>query len=626
MISQNNTFEAKEESKVGGELDAPKLNLRQSLNRLSILLDTSKTFDQLQSDVSHVLTAEPSVAAVFYLELSANEPDFALSGSNVSQIPDNVKQWAANVAISCCTTDQTRLEQSEDASGSVMQMVAVPVAQRAPQTAIAVLFLGQEVQENRLIFVERAANCLAQWRSNDQLALMTHAAEDLAAQDQLIATVEAAGSLDSACHRIVNELSAYLEILNSTPQPAGGVVVYVGTTQEKGPLRLNAVSNANTLPAAEVQESIEAAMQECLCRNTASSWPRGEENPAGVLCLKRMSHVVGSPYVTAYPIHGTQEKAAGVVVVASGQPLTPRSFAFGDSCSARLGSAMQLVKRAEPGRFQGLVDKIADIKNNRKKWALIGFALLAASLIPMPYQVSSECEVRPESKLFIASPFDTTLEKCHVLPGEQVTKNMLLATLDGRETKLELAEVEAELNRATKQRDGHVVSHESGQAYVAKYEIERLESRRSLLLHRQESLELRSPMDGIVIAGDLQNAEGMPLKVGETLFEVAPLEQLRIELAIPEDDVRYTQPEMQTRIRLDAFPFESWDGKIERVHPASELKNDQNVFVAVVPIENADGRLRPGMTGYAKTETIWRPILWNYFHKPAAATARWFGW
>jgi len=171
-----------------------------------------------------------------------------------------------------------------------------------------------------------------------------------------------------------------------------------------------------------------------------------------------------------------------------------------------------------------------------------------------------------------------------------------------------------------------VVSHDSGEMYVAKYEIERLRSRRDLLLHRQEGLELRSPMDGIVIAGDLKHAEGMPLQVGETLFEVAPLEKLRVELAIPEDDVRYTQTGMSTKIRLDAFPFESWDGKIERIHPASELKNDQNVFVAVVQIDNADGKLRPGMTGYAKTKTFWRPVIWNYFHKPAAATARWFGW
>lgn len=630
MISQNNTLETSGESSLERETDGLKLNLRQSLNRFSVLYDSPKTFDQLQLDVSNVLTAEPSVAAVFYLELCDHDPGFSLSGSNVSEIPENVTQWAANVAISSCTVGETRLEQTEDAAGAVMQMVAVPFTARKRQSAVAVLFLGQEAQESRLVIVERAANCLTQWRSDDQLVLVTQAAEDLAAQDQLVTIVETAGALDSACHRIVSELSVYLETLNAASEDGsttpGSIEVYVGMTNENGPLKLIAVSNSNTLPTSEVRESIEAAMQECLCQSAVSTWPRTDKNPAGALCLKRMSNVVGSTHLTAFPIEGTKETSAGVVVVASGRPLTARSFAFGDSCSVRLGSALQLVKRAEPGRFQVLFDKIADIKNNRKSWLLIGLGLLAASMIPMPYQVGSECEVRPESKLFIASPFDTTLEKCHVLPGEQVKKDMLLATLDGRETRLELAEVEAELNRATKLRDGHVVSHESGEAYVAKYEIERLRSRRSLLLHRQESLELRSPMDGIVIAGDLQNAEGMPLKVGETLFEVAPLDQLRIELAIPEDDVRYTQPDMPTRVRLDAFPFESWDGKIQRVHPASELKNDQNVFVAIVPIENADGRLRPGMTGYAKTKTIWRPIIWNYFHKPAAATARWFGW
>ncbi len=635
MISQNTTFESAEESDLQRETAQQRLNLRQSLNRFTALPDTPKTFTQLQVDVSTVLTEEPSIAAVFYLELSDNDFDFTLSGSNVSEIPDNVKQWAANVAISSCSTDQTRLEQSEDAAGAVMQMVAVPVSGRKPQTAVAVLFLDEDIQENRLVVVERAADCLARWRSDDPLALATEAAEDLAAQDQLVAMVEEAETSDSACHRIANELSRYVEGLNaqspSVTSSAGSagldsIDVYVGMAQEKGPLKLTAVSNANTLPDLDVREAIEAAMQECLCRKSASVWPRSDETPAGVLCLKRMSKVVGATNLTAFPIEGTKEKSAGVVIVASDRLLTPRAFAFGDSCSARLGSAIQLVKRAEPGRFQLIWDKIAELKTNRKNWALIGFGLLAASFIPAPYHVSSECEVRPESKLFIASPFDTTLEKCHVLPGEHVTKNMLLATLDGRETKLELAEIEAELNRATKLRDGHVVSHESGEAYVAKYEIERLRSRRSLLLHRQESLELRSPMDGIVIAGDLQNAEGMPLKVGETLLEVAPLDQLRIELSIPEDDVRFTKPDMPTTVRLDAFPFESWNGKIERIHPASELKNDQNVFVAVVPIENVDGRLRPGMTGYAKTKTIWRPLVWNYLHKPAAAMARWFGW
>ena len=615
------------------------------MKQLSASFESAQSFEQLRVDVSGVLNALPQIVAVFYLELKEDSLDFNLLrsvGDGGEDLSKNVEQWAANTGISCCTTGEMRLEQSEDkSSGSVFEMIAVPVVRRNINSALVALFFGSENQENNLVLMESAAHGLSQWGSTQQLTIVTQAAEDLAAQDQLVATVEAASSMESACHMVAKELSGYVDALNPSMQladlPAQSqtesqsnitVDVYIGVTEDSGTLKLTAVSNANTLPASEERAAIEAAMQECLCRKSISVWPRSDNNPAGVLCLKRMSKIVGASHLIACPIEGSDEhgNAIGVVLLASQQPLSARCFAFVDSCAARLGSSLQLVKRAQPGRFESLLDKIADIKNNRKKLALISFLAIATSLIPMPYQVSSECEVRPESKLFIASPFDTTLEKCLVEPGQQVTKDMTLATLDGRETRLELAEIEADLNRAMKQRDGHVVSHESGEAYVAKYEIERLQSRRDLLLHRQQSLELRSPLDGVVIAGDLKNAEGMPLKVGETLFEVAPLEKLRVELAIPEDDVRYTEPNMQTRIQLDAFPFESWDGKIERIHPSSELKNEQNVFIAIVQIDNADGRLRPGMTGYAKTKTVWRPVIWNYFHKPAAAAARWLGW
>ena len=645
MISQTDTTNANQGSNSESDSKRRGVDLRSALSQLSSLLNSAQTFEELRSSVSETLNAHPSAVAVFYLELKDDELDFSLLRTGGDGVAKNVEQWAANAGVSCCTTGETRIEKSQDASsGSVFEMIAVPVAGRDCHSTLVTLFHGSGTEQDNLIMMETAAHCLSQWGSNQKLAIVTQAAEDLAAQDQLVATVEGAGSLESACHLVAKELSGYVETLNPSlrslrsadsltesqtgSSSACAVDVFVGLTHDKGPLKLTAVSNSNALPVSEERAAIEAAMQECLCRKSVSVWPRSDDNPAGVLCLKRMSTIVRSTHLVACPIECASDSGGsiGVVLFASQQPLSARAFAFVDSCAARLGSSLRLVQRAEPGRYQGLFDKLADIKNNRKKLALLSFLIVATSLIPMPYQVASECEVRPESKLFIASPFDTTLETCHVEPGQEVTKDMALATLDGRETRLELAEIEADLNRAMKQRDGHVVSHDSGEAYVAKYEIERLTSRRDLLLHRQQGLELRSPLDGIVIAGDLKNAEGMPLKVGETLFEVAPLDKLRVELAIPEDDVRYTQPEMPTKIRLDAFPFESWDGKIERIHPASELKNDQNVFIAVVQIDNTDGRLRPGMTGTAKTKSIWRPVIWNYFHKPAAVAARWLGW
>ena len=636
MLSQQDITSTDKEQNQNGSIPHG-LDLRSALDQLNGIRESAKTFTQLSSDVSNVLCAIPVVIEVFYLELKSGpqqELDFSLLRSGSGEVAKNVEQWAANAGINCCTTGQPRLEVSEDAaSGSAFQMLAVPVSGRTSGAALIAMLHGDDDKNNKLILLESAARCLSQWQSNQHLAIATEAAEDLAALDQLVATVEDALSLDSACHLTAKALSKHLQTLQSLSHSAAtqadtAVNVYIGLTKDGKPLELAAVSDANTLPVGDQRESIEAAMQESLCRGSASKWHRGEDNQAGVLCLKRMSNVVNKSHIVACPIHCDQlnSGAIGVIVFGSQQPLSSRSFAFVDSCAARMGSALQLVKRAEPGRLQGLMDKLKGIWASRKKLALIGVLGLAISMIPLPYHVGSECEVRPESKLYIASPFDTTLEKCFVEPGQQVTQDMVLATLDGREARMELAEIEADLNRAVKQRDGHVVSHESGEAYVAKYEIKRLESRRDLLLHRQQSLELRTPQDGIVIAGDLKKSEGMPLSIGEPLFEVAMLNKLRVELSIPEDDVRYTQPNMTTTIRLDAFPFKSWEGTIERIHPASELRNDQNVFIAIVQIDNADGRLRPGMTGYANTKTVWRPVIWNYLHKPAAATARWLGW
>lgn len=38
--------------------------------------------------------------------------------------------------------------------------------------------------------------------------------------------------------------------------------------------------------------------------------------------------------------------------------------------------------------------------------------------------------------------------------------------------------------------------------------------------------------------------QGSPVEKGQSLFEVAPLETMRVELAIPAEDIAYIRPEM----------------------------------------------------------------------------------
>ena len=133
-------------------------------------------------------------------------------------------------------------------------------------------------------------------------------------------------------------------------------------------------------------------------------------------------------------------------------------------------------------------------------------------------------------------------------------------------------------------------------------------------------------MDGIVVSGDLKDAEGMPLKVGEVLFEIAPLDAMDVELAISEDDLPYIRCGMPVHITFDAFPLRSYESKIERIHPRSEMRDDRNVFIAQVRLENPRQALHPGMRGYARVAAGRAPGGWILLRRPLAAALEWLGW
>ncbi len=246
--------------------------------------------------------------------------------------------------------------------------------------------------------------------------------------------------------------------------------------------------------------------------------------------------------------------------------------------------------------------------------------------IPVPHQVRCDCELQPLRRCYVAAPFDGRLEKAFVEPGDVVRPDQLLARLDGREIRWELAAVTADIARAGKQRDGHLAAHELGPAELSRLEGERLRIRRELLEHRDRHREIRSPIEGLVISGDLRKTEGAPLSVGQPLFEIGPLDDVLIEIAIPQGDLAYVCEGQEVQLDLDALPSQSWQGTLDRIHPRSEVKDQQHVFVAEVTLPNAAGLMRPGMRGRASIAAPSRALGWVLFHKPWRKLAQWIGW
>lgn len=258
---------------------------------------------------------------------------------------------------------------------------------------------------------------------------------------------------------------------------------------------------------------------------------------------------------------------------------------------------------------------------------IIGLSALAAvaMAVPVPYSVNCDCELQPVTRRFVAAPFEGALELALVEVGDTVAEGQVLARMDGKEVRWELAGNAAEYERAAKERDAHLADQKFGEAQLAKLQMERLNLTTKLLDHRSENLEVRSPIAGIVVSGELKRAEGVRLSMGQTLFEVAPLDRMIVEVEIPESELANVSSNTVASIRLEAFPNQRFDGTLKRICPRAELRNKQQVFVGEIELPNDAAQLKPGMRGRVSLQAGQSTLGWRLFHRSWNKVRLWWG-
>jgi len=442
-----------------------------------------------------------------------------------------------------------------------------------------------------------------------------------AAVVDLAARIESCATHAQACQQLVNEAKRH----------TGSELVAVGVVPKRGRLcRLEATSSSDTLDDDQTQ-CLEAALNEVLIRETLTVFPtESQMDRHGQLAVQQVVAPFEAGSVTAAPIHD----AAGIPVAVwlclgpADAGVEPANARFIRAASLRLGTSLDLVRRAEQPAWRQILDRhFAKARRSPARTTVLCLLLaVALFVLPVDFRVKCRCELQPVVRRFVAAPFDGTLEECFVESGQAVTEGDLLAQFDDREINWEMAGIDAERQRASTERDGHLVNQDIGEAELSRYDLERLALRQRLLTHRSENLEIRSPIDGLVVSGDLKKSVGVPLSSGDRMFEIAPLDRILVEVAIPEADIRHTAVDQEVEVWLDAFPSEPWEGQVKRIHPRSEIREQEHVFIAEIELENERDRLRPGMRGTARVSTGLRPAGWILLHRPWEALLMKLGW
>jgi HlyD family secretion protein len=140
---------------------------------------------------------------------------------------------------------------------------------------------------------------------------------------------------------------------------------------------------------------------------------------------------------------------------------------------------------------------------------------------------------------------------------------------------------------------------------------DQVDQKQAALAQAQINLDhttIRSPVDGIVVnrAVDVGQTVAATLQA-PTLFTIAQdLTQMQVETSVDEGDIGRIRPETPVTFTVDAFPGETFTGRVSQIRKAPQVAQNVVTYTVVVTVANPSGKLVPGMTANARFLTAQR--------------------
>jgi multidrug efflux pump subunit AcrA (membrane-fusion protein) len=598
---------------------APPLDLRQLHQHVAKIVKGDSDVEQMAEDAVVLLSRLTSAQLVAYFTADASGA-FTLAAEHRVAVSDEVAKYWLDLlreqAARSCAENRVQIAQLQQSR--VAMAIAVERPGSPPDVLAAVFLPAAGRPESFLVTLQLVAGVLSAYHLQHQSRTDDWELSTACAILELVATAGKASDVRDAGVLLVNAVKSYL----------GCERVAVGLKKRRGTrCKLLAISGMSDLNLqAEMPQAVQGALVETVRGGNWTVWPAEKGPNEGLLpAHARLSTVSGEGRVCSGPLRGSDGSVIGGWIFWGLETSDARSRAerFARVSAAPVGVSLQLLKHGQINPVRRLVRKWRLLERKSFWIAIASIVLLCFSC--WPYRIGCDCVIEPVKKRYVVAPFAGVFEKSLVRPGDVVGMNQTLAKMDGRELRMELAGVVADYHRARKSRDVNVAAGKTAAAQIDALEMQCQDQKRQLLESRIKNLDIKSPEAGIVVSGDLERTEGAPVTAGQAMYEIAPLDRMIVEIEVRDEDVAHVAIGQKVAVKLDAYPGTAWKGTIDKIHPRSEIRDSNNVFIAEVRLDEGEEVLRPGMKGSATITTSSHALLWIALHKAWYTSLKWLG-
>jgi len=445
-------------------------------------------------------------------------------------------------------------------------------------------------------------------RSRQQQVLVDRAALSV----EVLQVAQEGESLDGAALAVVNELA--------TAFPAARVSLGV---VRKDRVSIRAVSHTAWFDRkSDELRSLEAAMDEAVDQEACLLYPAPERAGRNRILVahRDLARATKHSSILTLPLRDNVGAVIGAIVLERGAetPFDAIDADTGELIGELLGP--EITKRRElerwfAGRALGgtrrFVQRLFGPRHAAVKFAAVVIVALVAflSVATGDFRVSARTVIEGQQQRAAVAPFDGFVASASARAGDEVSAGQLLAELDDREVRLELARGMAEREQAARKYREALSERDGAASRIYAAQQAQAEAQVELAEHKLERTRILAPFDGVVVSGDLSQLLGAPVERGKVLFELAPLGQYRVILQVDDRDISLIEEAQQGELVLTGIAGTTIPFTVKTITSVSTAEEGRNYFRVEAEIDDAADRLRPGMEGIGKIHIDERRLI-----------------
>ncbi|MBC8426228.1 efflux RND transporter periplasmic adaptor subunit [bacterium] len=241
-----------------------------------------------------------------------------------------------------------------------------------------------------------------------------------------------------------------------------------------------------------------------------------------------------------------------------------------------------------------------------------------AELAELPVVATATASVEPEVRVTVSTRMMGWVSELHVREGDAVVKGQRLLTIDDQDMKAKRAQVEAGIREAEavvanaermaarfenlyaakavskSQLDDVQTGLDRARAGLAQAEAARAEIQVHL-----GYLDIKAPMSGVVTRRMVE--EGDMANPGHPLLYIDRIERMKVVAGLGEKDVNNVRAGDRAHVQVSSLDDATYIVEVARVIPAANPGS--RTYDVEMYLDNADGRLWPGMFARVRLET-----------------------